>query len=283
MASETVQISPVLGDICNVVQNPSTPSSFPGVGHRVDNGASDERDELAAEAVALRLAKAHFFSSENVRLEDRLRDENYCPPALLPLGRVGELGSSWTWLGPVDRFELVKSCKRSQRWRKTRVGESHPISPGDSTLDSEIGCVELTDDELEWVVSCHEVAELLLSRVRPAEAALLFEAVIDVSPSDVLAHIKLALALLAADAEAQTVGSQQGSWGESEVAAARRLRVPTLLRHAVMLDPSNGHLKGLVDLILRVLARSRIPDQLWAADVPRSPGIDLCLLAMLRR
>jgi hypothetical protein len=270
-ALTTVQIPHTSSDS----ESPSSPPSlFPGDGHQVDDGSAC--DDLTTEAVALRRAKAKFSLSDSERIENKLVDPNYSPPALLPLHREDELGSNWTWLGQVDRFELVKSCKRSRRLFR---------QSGNGGCESSVEPFEwrdLSDSELSWVVSCHEVGERLLLQARPAEAALLFEAILDLSPSDVLANLKLALALLAADAQSGGSGHVSGAAGAS--ATARRLHVPALLRHAVALDPANNHLIGLVDLILRIISRTAIPDQLWgASDFPRSSGMDLCLLAMLRR
>ena len=170
---------------------------------------------------------------------------------------------------------------------------------------------ELSDAELTWAVACHECAEALLARGRFGEAAKVLAALLEVAPSDVLAHLKLALALLAADALSSPGGSGSGG-ARSHVNAAQQLRVPQLLRRAVRLEPGNAHLRAAADLVLRIVAATDeaaasvaasaaasvsggsmgkepsggggIPDRLWSAsETPRSEGMDACLLAMLRR
>jgi hypothetical protein len=308
---------------------------FPGQGHRVSEGAAEDGDALALAAVRLLAERAGFAPPAAAwpPLSDRLRNPAYSPPALLPLTRAHEFSSSWTWLGDVERFELVKACQRSRcpapRERPTDIGcggggggasggngEGSTSHPGDPSTPTDAGTdassathsnngssswCELSDSELAWVVGAHEVAEGLLSRSRPAEACVLLVAVLDLSPSDVLAHVKLALALLAADTEdgtsfeptvsapasgaaAPAPATRPVAGGPAaNVAAARRLLVPVLLRHALQLEPLNAHLRALADLVLRVLGGAPVPDALWGPELPRSPGIDLCLLAMLRR
>ena len=146
----------------------------------------------------------------------------------------------------------------------------------------------LTDVELEWVVSSNEVAEQLLERFRFSEASAVLQALLDMSESDVLAHLKLAYALLAADVA--DLGSADSGAGVSRtfnptqfVSTARRLRVPQLLHHAIQLEPLNAHVHENADLLLRVISNEDIPDRMWTAEVPRSPGMDSCLLVMLRQ
>ena len=150
----------------------------------------------------------------------------------------------WTWLGPLDRFELVRSCGRSVN----QAGEP------------------LSDEELACIVEAHEVGEELLCLARLSEAAEVFELILASSPSDVLAHLKLAVAVLAVHPD-----------------KARRLAV-ALLRHAVWLEPHNCHARDYADMLLR-LATGR-PLEPWmttAARVPQSPGMAAAALELLRR
>lgn len=307
----------------------STASSFPGEGHRISEGAAENGDALALAAASLRLERAGFEPPAAVWLPlvDRLRNPTDTPPALLPLSRAHEYSSTWTWLGDMERFELVKSCKRSRRpsprkrsandgsggagevdgrrdryagvCSKTSIsgGTVPPNQVACATADENRWC-ELNDAELAWVVGAHEIAEGFMARSRPAEACVVLSQLLDLSPSDVLAHVKLAVALLAADTEdgaGADFDSTSGGTGEeatkrgaerapaANVQAARNLQIPVLLRCAVQLEPENAHLRSLVDLVLRIVGGVEVPDSYWGAELPRSPGIDLCLLAMLRR
>jgi hypothetical protein len=283
---------------------------FPGEGHRVSEGAAEDGDALALAAVRLLAERAGFAPPAAAwpPLSDRLRNPAYSPPALLPLTRAHEFSSSWTWLGDVERFELVKACQRSRcpapRERPTDIGcggggggasggngEGSTSHPGDPSTPTDAGtdassATHSNNGSSSWCELSD--SELLV-------------AVLDLSPSDVLAHVKLALALLAADTEdgtsfeptvsapvsgaaAPASATRPVAGGPAaNVAAARRLLVPVLLRHALQLEPLNAHLRALADLVLRVLGGAPVPDALWGPELPRSPGIDLCLLAMLRR
>jgi len=303
-------------------------SSFPGEGHFVSEGAAEDGDALAMAAASLRLERAGFEppAATWLPLADRLRDPTNTSPALLPLPRAHEFSSTWTWFGDVERFELVKSCNRSRRpsprkrattdrgsasgvdgtsdihivdFRNSRLSSdatNHNEDNGTTSNDEDCWC-ELDDAELAWVVGAHEVAEGFMTRSRPAEACAILTQLLDLSPSDVLAHVKLAVALLAADAEdgagtnvestsgateARAAGRRAARTPAVNAAAARRLQVPVLLRRAVQLEPENAHLRMLVDLVLRIIGSVEVPDTYWGAELPRSPGIDLCLLAMLR-
>jgi len=186
----------------------------------------------------------------------------------------------------------VKSCKRSRRPspRKRATNDRGSTSGVDGTSVSHLvdcnnfrlsnaanhndeagtiaaddeGCwCELNVSELAWVVGAHEVAEGFMARSRPAEAYTILTQLLDLSPSDVLAHVKLAVALLAADAEdgagtnvksisgateARAAATRAARTHAASAAAARQLQVPMLLRRAVQLERENAHPRTLVDL-----------------------------------
>ena len=170
----------------------------------------------------------------------------WTPPALRPLANREAFLSEWSWLGEVDRFELVKSLRRS-----------HGAD----------GSSELTDDELELAVFCFEGAEEHLERERFASAIPLLERALDVAPSFTLAWYKLALATLGRDGPCAI---------ESGDAA-------DLLRCAASLEQESEHLRANIDLVLRVHARVEVPDEYWRRErCPRSAGDVVALVAMLR-
>ena len=171
----------------------------------------------------------------------------WTPPALRPLANREHFLSEWTWMGEVDRFELVKSLRRS-----------HGADDGS----------ELTDDELELAVLCFEAAEEHLERERFAAAIPLLERALDVAPSFTLAWYKLALASLAVH------GPNAMDSGDAA----------DLLRCAASLEGGSEHLRANVDLVLRVHSRVEVPDEYWRRErCPRSAGDVVALVAMVRK
>lgn len=246
-----------------------TPQSFTGVGRRVGDGIMPN-DALSETAVSLRLERRTLQGRiKHCSLWVRLQDASYIPRALLALDRENEFGSNWTWFGEMDRFELVKSCKRS------------PVIVENSAPNSE-DWVEISDSMLDWVVRSHELAEGLLVAARPSEAALVYESILDLSNSDVLSLVKLALALLAAEVlGASPAPRERLASAEFPIMLTTQNSAIRLLAHAVHLEPSNRHLAHVADLTLRIISGEHIPDLLLSAEVPRSPGIDHCLLMLL--
>lgn len=169
---------------------------------------------------------------------------------------------AWTWFGPIDRFELVKSCKRGHC--RKGVSEEWRV---------------LNDEELGFVVLSHEVGERLLQSLHPAEASKVFEAILGLSPFDVLAHVKLSLALLATNSAWRLHHNNAIS---SDFDTAQKLLIPQILRNAIALEPNNMHLLSIADLILRVVGCVSVYDKYLSEETPRSPGIDACLLLLLR-
>ena len=121
--------------------DPLSSRRFPGLGLRASDGGvgggAGDGDALAAAAGALKAAGASQFApaAGSPALADQLRRPGLAAhrlPRLLPLGsqRAGGLGASdWTWLGAVDRFELVKSCKRARRRRRPSEHPADPLVP----------------------------------------------------------------------------------------------------------------------------------------------------------
>lgn len=250
-----------------------TPQSFIGIGRRVGDGIVPN-DSVSESVVALRSERLNLRGRQQHdslgTLWARLQDPSFFPPVLLALDRVQEFGSDWTWFGEIDRFELVKSCKRS----RVMVEKFGPDSKD---------WVELSDGILDWVVRSHEVAEKLLIAARPSEGALVYEAILDVSNSDVLSHVKLALSLMAAGVLGVSAASTERSTSaDVPMTLKTKNSAIRLLAHAVYLEPSNQHLAHVVDIALRAISGEQIPDWLLSAEVPRSPGIDHCLLILLR-
>ncbi|CAM9813798.1 unnamed protein product, partial [Choristocarpus tenellus] len=87
----------------------------------------------------------------------QLQGGNWLPPPLRALPRCGKgFFSGWTHVGPVDRFELVKSVNRQGKLND-----------------------RLSDIELEWAVLCLEEAEACMAFMEFSTAAGLLERVLD--------------------------------------------------------------------------------------------------------
>jgi hypothetical protein len=143
----------------------------------------------------------------------------------------------------LDRFELVKSAQRTVN----RQGQ------------------ELTDDEVEILVTQHERVGSLLCDRQLVEAMALCEDIVERFPNSTLGFFKLALIQLA------LLGSPA-----MQTAAL-------LLRQATQLEPENHILQTKVELMLRICSRQEIPDEYWSATYPKSKGVLLALETFVMR
>jgi hypothetical protein len=177
-------------------------------------------------------------AEDNSSAEARDRE----PPRLLPLPDAGQFSSEWTWFGALDRFELVKSARRTVN----RGGR------------------ELTDAELTILVEQHERVERLLVEGSFPEAAGVLGDLCAGFPNSTLGLFNLALAKLAAAA----AGGERALTPALEDAAQ-------LLRMAVGLEPENQALRSHADLVLRVSCREPVAEQEFegAAGCSRSSGM----------
>jgi hypothetical protein len=234
----------------------SSEISFPGQGQRV--GQSDYLAERIQQC--RKLFQSFRRSKRASSLQQRLKDDNFEAPALVALENSTQFTSEWTWIGEIDRFELVKSCQRCLRSARDR----------DENLSA---WVPLNVHELEWVVLAHELGEELLSLGRPAEASIIFEEILNLSVNDVLAYLKLSISQLAAHDSLECA---------SFIDLAHRLRIPQLLRQAVILDYHNSHLRSTVDLLLRIICKEPVAESLLSEGVPRSSGMDMGFVMILQ-
>jgi len=236
---------------------------FPGDGHRLSsNGGSDK----AASAVnSLRRIRA-ILKTDTVPINERLKDKTFKPTPLRLLKDNSRC--HWTWCGCIDRDELVKSCKRSSCF--STITKQKVINDN----LNENGWRELTNDELEYIVLAHETGERLLIEGRGWEAVGIFENILNISPSDVLAYLKLALSILKSKCDDEE---------ENENFLNVQSYILALLKNAMMLDSENKHLKDNIDLILKLLSRCpTIDPRLFSAEVPKSLGMESCYVSMIR-
>jgi hypothetical protein len=249
-----VQVTTIINEtVYSECENISAGSLFPGRGRRI---LDTPVDELTVELNSLQdLQKS--LSVTSVPLLERLRDTSFSPASLRSASASNQV-ADWTWLGTLDRFELVKSCQRSSCARPEGWGE-------------------LMDRELEFVVLAHELGEQLLLRNREYEAAMIFEQVLSISPADVLGYLKLGLSLMKCKCSASKVIKKADLYQ-----LARDMHVIEMFKFAIMIEPSNKHLRSVIDIFIRILADAPVNDRLLTAEVPRSVGIDMCLLSMLQ-
>ena len=158
------------------------PSSFPGPARRCGEAALGDESTLSSRVLRVRAMGATLGVRRRrprpgaSAAGDPAVSVSAAPPA-------AAAGAAWCHLGPVERFELVRTCRRLH----TVHGEA------------------LRDAELEWVVNSHEVGELLLQAARPGEAATMYAAVLALVPGDALSHVKLAASHLATKPDASSV------------------------------------------------------------------------------
>jgi len=182
-------------------------------------------------------------------------EPRWTPPSLRALPGQSSFLSEWSWMGELDRFELVKSLRRSSR------GGTNGSSGEDEDE-------ELEDDELELATLCLEAAESHMLHECFGEALPLLERVLDLAPSCTLAWYKLALCTLAMDGPSALEGGDAAE----------------LFRCAASLEPGNEPLRANIDLALRVHARVKVPEDYWKRErCPRSGGDVIALVAMVRR
>lgn len=213
--------------------------------------------ESGFEELGARPAADEAALTANSLLRRSARCDGWLPPPLLPLTHRCDYWSEWTWVGDIDRFELVKSARRScggqLQWDElagsSSTNRSSPIS----------------DAQLERVVNLVERAEADMEGERFQDALSAFDEALALAPSFTLAWYRAALCAAAVhgpaafDDGASTPGSPPlaGSGG----AALHFLRV------AAWLEPANAGLCGNIDLILRIHARCHVPQRLWEVGV----------------
>lgn len=187
-------------------------------------------------------------------------------PAPLVSVRVpaSKLYSVLTWLGKLDRFELVKSL---------RMASAPPTIDGTGP-----GSVlrTLTHDEIDAAVRALEAADKAAEAFDFAGARAQLRRVLAIAPNLPLALYRWgALELLRV--AAKTPKSHTGLAAPIAPDATRAFQA------AVKLEPSNEALRAAIQLCIRVTAGARCPDRLFdLALFPKSPG-DISVLLELAK
>ncbi len=187
-------------------------------------------------------------------------------PAPLVASRVPatKLYSLLTWLGKLDRFELVKSL---------RMASAPPAVAG-----AEAGSAprKLTHDEIDTAVRALEDADKAAEAFDFARARAQLRRVLGICPNLPLALYRWgALELLREAARSPKAASG--------LAAQRAPDATRAFQAAVKLEPENEALRAAIQLCIRVAAGAPCPDRLFdLAAFPKSPG-DLSVLLELAR
>lgn len=187
-------------------------------------------------------------------------------PAPLIAARVpsSKLYSVLTWLGKLDRFELVKSL---------RMASAPPTVGG-----TEAGSAPrtLTHEEIDTAVRALEDADKAAEAFDFASARAQLRQVLAICPNLPLALYRWGALELLREA-GRSPKSAPGLAAQGAPDATRAFQA------AVKLEPDNDALRAAIQLCMRVAAGAPCPDRLFdLALFPKSPG-DLSVLLELAR